>query len=69
MIVLAYTFSGISLLMSALFLIKPPKVELLFIIFLPLVAGAHCPPIGRSWAQLALFLGGYMAPSGQYPWG
>jgi acetyl esterase/lipase len=42
MIILAYILSGLSLLMSGLFLIKP-KVQLLFILFLPLVAGALSP--------------------------
>jgi hypothetical protein len=42
MIILAYTLSGLSLLMSALFLIKP-KVQLLFILFLPLIAEAFSP--------------------------
>ena len=47
MVVLAYIFSCLSLLMSALFLIKP-KAELLFILFLPLFAAALSP----FWAIL-----------------
>ena len=42
MIILATTLSGLSLLMSALFLIKP-KIQLLFILFLPLIAEALSP--------------------------
>jgi acetyl esterase/lipase len=42
MIILATILSGLSLLMSALFLIKP-KTELLFILFLPLIAAALSP--------------------------
>ena len=42
MIILATTLSGLSLLMCALFLIRP-KAQLLFILFLPLVAGALSP--------------------------
>ncbi|MFC1921721.1 alpha/beta hydrolase fold domain-containing protein [Chloroflexota bacterium] len=42
MIILAYTLSGLSLLMSALFLIKP-RVSLLLLLFLPLTAGALSP--------------------------
>ena len=49
MIILAYTLSGLSLLISALFLIKP-RVSLLFMLFLPLTAGALSP----YWAILGL---------------
>jgi acetyl esterase/lipase len=42
MIILATTLSGLSLLMSALFLIRP-KAQLLFILFLPLAASALSP--------------------------
>ncbi len=42
MTILAYILSGISLLMSALFLIKP-RASLLFVLFLPLAAGALSP--------------------------
>lgn len=47
MIILAYTLSGLSLLMSALFLVRP-KVQLLFILFLPMFAAALSP----IWAIL-----------------
>jgi acetyl esterase/lipase len=55
MITLAYILSGLSLLMSALFLIRP-KVQLLFILFLPLAASALSP----LWAIMGIagaFLG------------
>jgi len=42
MITLAYILSGLSLLMSALFLVRP-KPQLLFILFLPLAASALSP--------------------------
>ena len=42
MIILATFLSGISLLMSILFLIKP-RVSLLFVLFIPLTAGAMSP--------------------------
>jgi acetyl esterase/lipase len=42
MIILAYILSGLSLLMSTLFLVRP-KAQLLFILFLPLTAEALSP--------------------------
>jgi len=42
MIILAYILSGLSLLMSVLFLIKP-KVSLGFLVWFPLTAGALSP--------------------------
>ncbi len=80
MIILAYILSGLSLLMSVLFLIKP-KVQLLFILFLPLVAGALSPiwaiigaigavlgwVSGAPWAVLMGILGA--TPMILYVWG
>ncbi len=63
MIILSYTLSGLSLLMSALFLIKP-KVELLFVLFLPLLAEALSPLwafIGAVGAILGLISGAFWA--------
>ena len=73
--ILAYTLSGISLFMSALFLVRP-KAQLLFLLFLPLVASALSPVwaitglvgallgwvYGAPWAMLMGILGtGWMA--------
>jgi acetyl esterase/lipase len=62
MIILAYTLSGISLLMSVMFFIKP-RVSLLMMLFLPLTAGAFSPfwaimgAVGAviGWAYQALW--------------
>lgn len=54
MIALAYLLSGLSLLMSALFLVRP-KVQLLFILFLPLTASAFSP----IWAIMGM-VGAYL---------
>ncbi|MFC2025583.1 alpha/beta hydrolase fold domain-containing protein [Chloroflexota bacterium] len=50
MIFLAYILSGLSLLMSALFLVRAKAPQLLFLLFLPLVAGALSP----IWAIMGL---------------
>ncbi len=42
MIIIAYTLAGLSLLMSALFLVRP-KAQLLMLLFLPLIAAAFSP--------------------------
>jgi len=75
MIILATILSGLSLLMSALFLVRP-KAQLLFVLFLPLVASALSPVwaitgqagallgwvYGTPWAVLMGILGaGWMA--------
>jgi hypothetical protein len=75
MIILATILSGLSLLMSALFLVRP-KAQLLFLLFLPLVASAMSPVwtitglagallgwiYGAPWAVLMGILGaGWMA--------
>jgi acetyl esterase/lipase len=63
MTILAYVLSGLSLLMSALFLIKP-KVELLFILFLPLFAAALSPLwaiLGAVGALVGLITGTFWA--------
>ena len=54
MIALAYILSGLSLFMSALFLVRP-KVQYLFILFLPLVASALSP----LWAIMGI-AGGFL---------
>ncbi len=59
MIILAYTLSGLSLLMSALFLVRP-KVQLLGILILPLIAGSLSPLwaiIGATGAVLGWVYG------------
>ena len=70
MMALAYILSGLSLLMSALFLVRP-NVKLLFILFLPMFAAALSPLwavlgaagavlgwiYGAPWAVLMGFLG------------
>ena len=63
MIALAYILSGLSLLMSALFLVRP-KVQLLFILFLPLTASAFSPIwaiMGMAGAYLGWLYGGTWA--------
>ena len=61
MIILATMLSGISLLMSILFLIKP-RVSLLFVLFLPLTAGALSAYIAIIGAAGAILGWVYGAP-------
>ncbi len=61
MIILAYTLSGLSLLMSALFLVRP-KVRLLLLVFLPLTAGALSPIWATMGAVGALLGWAFGAP-------
>ena len=63
MIILAYIFSGLSLLMSSLFLIKP-TTKLLMILFLPLFAASLSPfwaILGAAGAVLGWVSGAFWA--------
>jgi acetyl esterase/lipase len=63
MIILAYILSGLSLLMCALFLIRP-KAQLLFLLFLPLTAAALSPiwaVMGAAGAVLGWIYGALWA--------